>query len=153
MIHRQFRCDCKLWNALWFYYIHFWRSLMSELLYLHHQLSLIVYLINIDVTKCQMWLQVMERLIVLRFKVFSYIIDDHWCLKCCILTKLLQIVGLTNTFILICWHVRWNYKLRKVLWFNCVLWKFQFLIRYILHQIFIHFVEKIIWYVEILPYM
>ena len=31
------------------------------------------------------------------FWVFSYIIDDHWCLKCCSTTKLSQIVCLINS--------------------------------------------------------
>ena len=49
---------------------------------------------HFDVSICQLWLQVMERiLIILRFWVFSYIIDEHSsCLKYCISTKLSQIV-------------------------------------------------------------
>ena len=62
------------------------------------------------------------------FWAFTYIIIDHSCLNCCI--KLLQIVCLINTHILICWHGRYNNKLRKALWFNSVLWKFQCLILY-----------------------
>ena len=47
------------------------------------------------ILKCQMWLHVMERpLILLRFSVFSYLIYDYSCLKCFIFIKLSQIVCL-----------------------------------------------------------
>ena len=72
LIYGHSRCDCKLWNAPWFYYV-FWVVsyinnwlLMSELLYLHKKKhSLIVYLIDTDVSKCQMCLQVMESFLIL----------------------------------------------------------------------------------------
>ena len=41
LIYRYARCDCKLRNVLWFYcvflgiFIHYWRPLMSEVLYLY----------------------------------------------------------------------------------------------------------------------
>ena len=97
------------------------------------------------IIKCQMWLQVIERsLILLRFfLVFSYVIDDHSYLKYCIFTKFSQIACLINTHIMICSHARCNYKLQKVLRFNCVLWKFQCLI---LHLTFINFVTLKIFY-------
>ena len=66
------------------------------------------------------------------FSVFSYMVDDHPCLnlKDCIITKLSRIVFLINIHTSTCWYDRCNYKLRKVLWFNLVLWRFQCLIRY-----------------------
>ena len=50
------------------------------------------------------------------FKEFSYIIDDHSCLKCCIFTKLSHIVR----HILVCQHARCDFRLWKVFWFKCV---------------------------------
>ena len=42
-----------------------------------------------DISICQMWLEIMEGpLILLRSLVFSYIIDEHLCLKYGIFTKL-----------------------------------------------------------------
>ena len=71
---------------------------------------------------CQMWLQVMESpLILLRFCVSSYIIDDYSHLNCCISNKLSQIVCLINVHILLCQHAKSNCKLWKVLWFNAFL--------------------------------
>ena len=40
------------------------------------------------------------------FGVFSYIIDEHLCLKCCIFIKLSQIVCLIYVHILICQHAK-----------------------------------------------
>ena len=78
------------------------------------------------------------------FRVFSYIFDDHHhsCLICYISTKISLIVYLINTHILIFWHVRYFYKLRKVFWFN---WFFgNFNVWYvILHQPFTNFCEKL----------
>ena len=94
------RCICKLWNALWFYCV-FW------------------------VLICQMYLQVMEgSLILLRFWVFSYIIDEYSCLKYCIFTKLSQIVCLINVHILVCQHVKCDCWLWKVFYLICVFWEF-----------------------------
>ena len=83
------------------------------------------------IIKCQMGLQVMEHSLILRrsLRIYTYIIEDHSCLKYYIFTKFSQIVCLTNTDILICWHARCNHKLRNVLEINWVLWKFQCLIR------------------------
>ena len=87
------------------------------------KLSLIIYLINTDMSNYQMWLQVMECLLILL--CFLYKINGYSYLKCCIP----NFYGcLMNTFILICWYARCNYKLRKVFWFSWVLWKFQCLI-------------------------
>ena len=68
-------CNCKLWNALWFY--------------------------------CFFW-------------VFSYIIDDHSCLNCCIYTKHSQIVYLISVHILIWQHPNCDFMLWKVICLNCV---------------------------------
>ena len=56
---------------------------------LSQNLCLIINTHNFDISICHMWLQVMERpLILLRFFwIFSYIIIDD-CLMCCISTKL-----------------------------------------------------------------
>ena len=86
---------------------------------------------HFDISTCQMLMQVIERpLILLCFWVFSYIFDDHSSLNCFISIKLSLNVCLINTNILICWHARCNHKLRKVLLFYWVLWKFQCLIHY-----------------------
>ena len=48
-MYHHARCDCKLWNALWFYYvfvyffIHFWQTFMSEVLYLHQNFTNCVF--------------------------------------------------------------------------------------------------------------
>ena len=99
--------------------IHSWRPFMSELLYLHQTFY-----------DCVSNLQVIERsLILLRFLC---IFIHHWwsflCLEFCIFTKLSQIICLIKAHILIYWYVRCNYKLRRILWFNWVLSKFQCLI-------------------------
>ena len=61
------------------------------------------------------------------FWVFSYIIDDHSFLKCCISTKLSQIVCPIIVHILVCQNVKCVYRLRMVLWFNCVFWEFSYI--------------------------
>ena len=48
------------------------------------------------------------------FWVFSYIIDDHSCLKCWISTKLSQIVCLINNYILVCQNAKCDCWLSKV---------------------------------------
>ena len=62
---------------------------------------------------CKLW-------IVPWFYSFSYIIDDHLCLKCFISPKLSQIVCLINVLILVYQHAKCDSKLRKVLRFYCV---------------------------------
>ena len=72
------RYDCKLWNTLWLYYVFF--LVFSYIIindhsclncYISTKLLLIAYLINNDMFKCQMWLKVMEcLLILLRFCKF-----------------------------------------------------------------------------------
>ena len=57
------------------------------------------------------------------FLGFSYIIDKHSCLKYCIFTKLSRIVFLINVQILVYWHAKCDCRLRKVLLFDCVLFK------------------------------
>ena len=48
------------------------------------------------------------------FRVFSYIIDYHSFLNCCISTKLSQIVCLINVHILVCQHARCDCRLWKI---------------------------------------
>ena len=60
------RCDCNLWKAFWFYCV-FW--VYSYIIIDHTclnscistKLSLFVFVINTEMSKCQMWLQVVER--------------------------------------------------------------------------------------------
>ena len=56
------------------------------------------------------------------FWVFSYTIDEHSCLKYCILTKLSQMVYLylINMYILKCQHTKCDCRL-----FHCVIWEFS----------------------------
>ena len=63
--------------------------------------------------------QVMKSpLILLLFWVFSYIIDEHSCLKYCILTKLSQIMCLIIVHILVCQHAKYACRLWRFLWFT-----------------------------------
>ena len=73
LIYQHARCDCKLWHALWLYCV-FWvfSYIIDEYSWLKYcistKLTLTVYLIIAYMSKCQMWLQVMEHpLILLRF--------------------------------------------------------------------------------------
>ena len=111
-------------------FAHNWRIFMSKVLYLDYIYCVFDGYKHFNIMTCQMWLQILGYLLILlRFWVFLYIIDDHYsCLKCCIFTTLSPIICLINTHILICRHARCNYKLRKVLSFNWVLRKFQCLI-------------------------
>ena len=52
------------------------------------------------------------------FMEFSYIIDDHSCLKYIFSTKLSQIVCLINLKLLVCQHDKCDCWLWKVNWFN-----------------------------------
>ena len=135
--------------------------------------------------KCQMWLKVMECLLILfhffvnfaqNWGIFMsevlHIIDEYSFLKFAEIvhqtatrmrlseivpinatrmrlseivpinaTKLLRIICLINTFILIGWYARCNYKLGTVSWFNKVPGNFN--VGYVaLHQAFINFVES-----------
>ena len=91
---------------------------------------------HFDISISQMWLLVMEHpLILSRFWVFSYIIDDHSCLNYCIFTKLLQIVYLINVHILLCQLAKYNCRLWKVLWFKLRSWKFSYIILHVWHVI------------------
>ena len=65
---------------------------------------------------------------IMFFCVYSDIIDEHLCLKCCIFTKLSQFVYLINVHILMCQHAKCNCGLWKVLLFNYVLWEFFILL-------------------------
>ena len=63
---------------------------------------------NFVILTCQMWLQVMEHpLILLHFLDFSYIFHGHSCLRCCIFTKISQIMCLVNTHIFIYHYTRY----------------------------------------------
>ena len=52
------------------------------------------------------------------FWVFSYIIIDYSCLKCCIFTKYSLIICPINTYIFLCWYAPRNHKLWKILWYK-----------------------------------
>ena len=62
------------------------------------------------------------------FRVYSYIIDDHLWLNCCISNKLSQIVCLINVNILVCQYTKYDCKLWKVFWFNCVFWAYSLIL-------------------------
>ena len=100
-------------------FIHFWRTFMSELLYLHQTFTDCVsnqywYVKMSDMTSSYGTL--LDFIAFLRLNIHRLnIIDDHPWLKYCFITKVSQIVCLINTHILICWHARCNYKVRKVL--------------------------------------
>ena len=88
-------------------------------------------------------------LILLRFLGILHIIDDYLCLKCCISTKLSQIVylRLRNTHILICWHARCYYKLKKILWqtLNQIITVFvnNNKHKYLVHKLISHFASHV----------
>ena len=67
-----------------------------------------------------MWPQIMDdgSLILLRFRVFSYIIVDHSYSNWCISTKISLIVCLINVHILVCQYAKCDCRLWKDLWFN-----------------------------------
>ena len=92
-------------------------------------------------SKKSLWL--FSILIFLRFWVFSYIIYEHSCLKCCSFTKLLQIVFLINVQMFIWLYARCSYKLRKLLWFNWFLGNFYVWNFIKLSQIELHSVAKV----------
>ena len=82
LIYWQARCDCKLWNTLRFYCV-FW--VFSYIFYhqsclnccISTKLSLVVYLIDTDMSVYRMWLQVMKSLLIwLRF--FSNFAQNWW---------------------------------------------------------------------------
>ena len=58
------------------------------------------------------------------FSVFSYIIDQHSCLKYGIFTKFSHIVCLMNVHILVCQYAKCNCRLWKIFRFDCVFWEF-----------------------------
>ena len=99
MIYQHARYDCKLWNALWFYII----DEYSWLKYcISTKLSLIVYLIITDLSKCQMYLQGMERsLFLLRFLC---IFIHYWRV---FMTKVLYLYQtFTDCVSHQCWYVK-----------------------------------------------
>ena len=111
------RCNYKLWNAFWFYYV-LWA--FSYIIIDHSclnccistKLSLIVYLINTDLLKCQMWLQVMKCLLnLLRF--FANL-AQNWRI---FISEVLQI---HQTFV-DCLSNKYIYF--DMLICNCMLWK------------------------------
>ena len=52
------------------------------------------------------------------FWIFSYIIDNHSCLYCCISTKLPQIMCLIDVHILVFQYTKCDCRLLELLWFN-----------------------------------
>ena len=56
---------------------------------------------------------------------FSSIIDEHSFLKYFIFIQHSQIVCIINIHILVCQHAKYDCRLWKVLWFNCIIWKFS----------------------------
>ena len=138
LIYWHSRCDCKLWNAFWFYCGF---RVFSYTIIDHACLNW-----NWTFTDClfnQYWSVKMSDMtssygtlleFIAFFRVFSYIIDEHSCLKYCIIIKLSQIVCLI-TYILIYWHVSygrffgligffWNFNLWYVTHLH-TLWKFS----------------------------
>ena len=67
---------------------------------------------------CKLWSSIWFYCI---FCVFSKIFDEHSCLKCCIFTKLSEIVCMIIVHILLYEHDKCACRLWKVLWLNCVL--------------------------------
>ena len=113
LLYRYTRCICKLWHAFWFYCVFLVFSyIIIDHSCLNGQLSLIVmYLNNTNMSKYQMWLQSMECLLILLcFLRILLKIDEYSYLKWFIFIKILQIVCLISTLILICRHIRCNYK-------------------------------------------
>ena len=115
LIYWHARCQCKLWNPLWFYYIflsifihYYWP--LSEFLYVHQTF------LHTNISTCQMSQQVIEWF----YSVFANLAHNWRIFMSEVLyplfipTKLLRIVFLINTFILICWNAKCNYKLQKV---------------------------------------
>ena len=77
------------------------------------------------------------------FRVFSYIIDEHWCLNCCKFIKLSQIVCLINPHILVCRHAKSYCRVWNVIWFNCVFFgNFHMIDTLYFHQTFTNCVLK-----------
>ena len=79
LIYWHSRCDYKLWNDVWFYYV----FRVFSYIYDNHSClncSVIANLINSDVF--QMWLQVMECLLILLlfFELCTKLTNIHiWC--------------------------------------------------------------------------
>ena len=104
----------------------------QHLCYVKHnstKLSQNVNLINIHILiyryaryNCKLWKALWFHRV---FWVFSYIIDEHSRLKCCIFTKLSHIVCLINVHILISQYTKHDCSLWKVLLFNCFFYMFE----------------------------
>ena len=60
------------------------------------------------------------------FWEFSYLIDDHSCLNCCISTKLSHNVCLINLHIVVYHYAKCDRKLWNALRFYCVFWVFSY---------------------------
>ena len=94
----------RLLNLLLFWYFHtFLLTIHVWIVVSPQKLSLIIYLINTDMSKCQMWLQVMERpLILLRFLVIF--IHYYWRV---FMTKVLYLYQtFTDCVSNQCWYVK-----------------------------------------------
>ena len=98
-------------------FIHFWQPFRSELLYFHHTftdcLSNLFWYIKVPNVSTSYGMP-------LNYSIRQKI-DEYLYLKYCIFTKFSHIVHLINAHILLCWYARCNYKLWKVLCFNCSL--------------------------------
>ena len=62
--------------------------------------------VSLSINYWHYWYFMEGSLILLQFLVFSYIIDDHSCLKCYIFTKVSQIMCLIDVHILVCQHAK-----------------------------------------------
>ena len=67
---------------------------------------------------CKLWNTILSYCIFF-LKIFIYIIDEYSSLKYCTFPKLSQIVYLIYVHILVSQYVRYDCRLREVLWFNC----------------------------------
>ena len=73
-----------------------------------------------------MWQLIIQRhLNLFRFYEFSYIIEDYSCLKCCISTKISQIMCLINTHSLMFRYIKFYCKLWYASWSYCIFWAFH----------------------------
>ena len=135
------RFNCKLWNIFWFCcdrsktlpYV--WKKYLKNERYLclvthsftKHSQNVCLINTHILVNRyprcdCKLWNASWSYRV---FWVFSYIGDEHSCLKYCIFTKLSQIVYPINVHILVCQHARCDCRLWKILWFYAFLENFH----------------------------
>ena len=95
LIYRHARCDCKLWNALWFYcgfldiFIHFWRPFMSEFLEIHQPNFLWLCILSKLICQNAKCVAIYEKSpnFITFFLQILHKIEEYSCLKCFIFTK------------------------------------------------------------------